>query len=208
MVYIDIHTHKTAKEEATAVYNSAMPHPNDRKISVGIHPWDIDNGWRDKFKTLAAAAQADNVVMIGECGIDKVKTNTPPKVQEEVFIEHIKLSEAVKKPLIIHCVKAFERIIALHKECSPTQAWIIHGFRGKPQLATSLTREGVYLSLGEHFNCESARVIPRNRLFVESDESTKSVEDIYTTIAQERGCSPEELAEQVKENAIHCGIEF
>ena len=208
MAYIDIHTHNTAKKEVTAVYNGTIPLPTDRKISVGLHPWDIDSEWREKFEAIAVAAKAGNVAMIGECGIDYVKAGTPAELQEEIFKEHIKLSESVHKPLIIHCVKAFDRIITLHKEHKPTQAWIIHGFRGKPQLAASLTREGLYLSLGEHFNSESARAIPCNRLFVESDESAKSIEEIYTAIAQERGCTTEELAEQTKENARHCGIEF
>ena len=49
--------------------------------------------------------------------------------------------------------------------------WIIHGFRGKPQLAEALIRQGFYLSLGERYNPMSAAVIPIDRLLAESDGS-------------------------------------
>ena len=114
----------------------------------------------------------------------------------------------MRKPLIIHCVKAFDSIIALHKEYRPQQAWIIHGFRGKPQLAEQLTRAGLSLSLGEHFNEESARIILAEKLFIESDESKVPIEEIYARIAKARGCSVEELVWQISANATHCGISF
>lgn len=191
-----------------AIFNSTAPHHSEGVVSVGLHPWDIGDDWEERIRDVATSAKAGNVVMIGECGIDKINSTAALEIQTAIFIKHIEISEKLKKPLLIHCVKAFDTIIALHRKTRPAQQWIIHGFRGKPQLAASLLKEGLYLSLGEHFNNVTAKTIPADRLFVESDESIKSIEEIYTAIAKARGCTPQELAEQTRENAVRCGIEF
>jgi TatD DNase family protein len=60
--------------------------------------------------------------------------------------------------------------------------WIIHGFRGKPQLARQLINQGFYISLGELFNPQTATIIPTNRLLFETDESTLDIDTIIERI--------------------------
>lgn len=180
---IDIHTHD--KSRINAVIN-IYPHENlieGAFHSVGIHPWqttDIDLSTIEKLNTLASHPQ---VVAIGETGIDTLKGASIDK-QIDIFKLHISLSEQVKKPLIIHCVKAFNEIITIKKQLKPSMPWIIHGFRGKPQLTQQLLNNGFYISLGEHFNSQSATIIPSDRLFFETDESSL---DIYTIIKNIKG---------------------
>ena len=200
MKFIDIHTHNKSEETAYAIFNS-NGEPTTGCASVGIHPWDVDNNWKERFRTIKELAKVPDITAIGECGIDRAHSGAGLELQTEVFRAHITLSEELKKPLIIHCVKAFDNIIALHKECKPQQAWIIHGFRGKPQQAEQLTRAGLYLSLGEHFNAESAKVIPADKLFIESDESSLPINEIYNSVAQARNMSLEELILQIETNA-------
>lgn len=171
-----------------------------RKISLGIHPWHIGSGWKEEFRLLELAASNANVIAIGECGMDRLKSSAGTELQKEVFRAHALLAEKEQKPLIIHCVKAFDDILAMRKEIAPEQAWVIHGFRGKPQLAEQLTKTGIFLSLGEHFNAESARTIPAERLFIESDESTLTIGEIYSRIASARGTGIDELAAQTYSN--------
>ena len=205
MEYPDIHTHRRREGAHPAILNT-QGEPAEGAISIGLHPWDVNNDWKERFTVIEELAKAQNVVAIGECGIDKVRSAAIPEIQEEAFRAHIALSESLQKPLIIHCVKAYDTIIALHKETKPRQAWIIHAFRGKPQQATQLTKAGLYLSLGEHFNEESARSIPADRLFIESDDSETPIENIYSSIASARGCSVEELIHTVHENLARCGF--
>ena len=207
MKYPDIHTHRRRGDAYPTILNT-QEEATDGTISVGIHPWYVDKGWKERFHTIEELAKAPNVVAIGECGIDKVHSAVTPEIQENAFRAHIALSERLQKPLIIHCVKAYETIIALRKEIKPRQTWIIHAFRGKPQQAAQLTKAGLYLSLGEHFNEESARSIPADRLFIESDDSEIPIENIYSAIASARGCSVEELIRTVQENLTQCGFKL
>lgn len=114
---------------------------------------------------------------IGESGLDRLRGASLDR-QEAIFRRQVAISESVGKPMILHVVKAFPEIMRLRRELSPAQPWVIHGFRGKPQLAAELLREGFYISLGERFNRETAEIIPADRLFVETDESRLSVEEI------------------------------
>ena len=200
MFLFDIHTHNIESGSKTAILDSPDYIP-ERIISLGIHPWNIDNGWKKSFHSIEKLATNSNVVAIGECGLDSLRSTATAETQEEVFIAHARLAEEYRKPLIIHCVKAFDRLIALRKSIAPQQPWIIHGFRGKPQLAAQLIKAGFYISLGEHFNRESAKSIPADRLFIESDESRLPIADIYAAVAAARDITTEELARLTETNA-------
>ena len=205
MELTDIHTHNAAPAPHT-IYNSGSIYTPDKNISIGIHPWHINGRWERELAAVAEWAKADNVVAIGECGLDMLKSPASLELQEEVFRAHIRLSEALRKPLIVHCVKAHDRLIALHREAKPSQTWIAHGFRGKPMQAAQLTKAGLYISLGEKFNPDSARTIPADRLFIESDESRCSIEEIYSAVAAAKETAVEELALQTMQNVARCGI--
>ena len=87
---------------------------------------------------------------------------------------HYELSETLRKPLILHIVKSFPEIIALRKQWNPTQPWIIHGFRGKPQLARELLAHGFHLSYGKKYNPVSLAITHASSLLRETDEMPDS----------------------------------
>ena len=143
----------------------------DATYSVGVHPWWTTDKEMDKLlQGLYHWATHPQVTRIGECGLDKLQGASEVE-QERIFALHIALSEQVKKPLTIHCVKAFDRLLALHKQLRPTQRWAIHGFRGKPELAQQLLTAGFDLSFGKHYHLESFKLCPPERRFQETDES-------------------------------------
>ncbi len=204
MRFIDIHTHNEKARAGASILNTP-DYISGRKISIGIHPWEIGCGWQARLQAIEEEATCSNVAAIGECGIDHVRAAASTRLQDEVFRAHAMLAERVQKPLIIHCVKGIDEIIAARKDIAPAQPWIMHGFRGKPQQAMQLARAGMYISLGEHFNASTAKAIPASRLFIESDESAMPIEEIYRRIAQARETSIEELALQIAANAAIFG---
>lgn len=200
MTPIDIHTHN-GTDAAGTIFNSGCNYITGRNISIGIHPWHINDNWKSELASIAEWAKFTNVVAIGECGLDMLKSPADIELQEEIFLTHAQLAEEMQKPLIIHCVKAYDRLMALRKELKPRQAWIIHGFRGKPQLAAQLVNAGFNISLGERFNPDSAKAIPTNKLFIESDESSLPIINIYTAVAKAKEMTTEQLVLLVMANA-------
>ena len=177
-----------------------MINANAAHISVGIHPWSLTlNNVDALLDVLYKTLKDKRVVALGEAGLDKLK-GVGIEAQIAVFRREVTISEELKLPMVIHCVKAFNELIELKKVLRPRQPWIIHGFRGKKNMAVELLRHGFYLSFGSHFQEEAVRVVPFEHLFVETDESQECIEMIYRRIAEVKGISPEELAEVINKN--------
>ncbi len=167
--------------------------------SVGIHPWNASCATATDFREVMAMAASPRVVAIGETGLDTVHQGYEwidlpgggkeivqciPSLerQMEVLDFHIRLSERLRKPLLLHIVKRYPEIIRLRNKLKPSQPWIIHGFRGKPGLAQDLLKFGFMLSYGERFNPLSVAVTPPGRMLVETDESHMPVPVIARAI--------------------------
>ena len=121
------------------------------------------------FEGLQQLLRHPAVVAVGECGIDRLR-GADEAVQEQWFVRQVQLAEAAGLPVTVHCVKAFDVLLRLHKELRPTTRWTIHGFRGKPALAAQLLAAGFDLSFGRYFNAESYEMTPPERRHRESDE--------------------------------------
>ena len=122
------------------------------------------------------------------------------ELQVRILGKQVELSEKYRLPLIIHCVKAMEELLAVKKELRPVQPWIWHGFRGKPQQARQLMENGIYLSFGEHYPEQTVRTMPVDCMFLETDDSPVDIEEVLHRVARTRGTDVEELRQAIREN--------
>ena len=210
MKFIDIHTHtypSNLQEDILSVYNISINNGEIDKYdqnliySVGIHPWFITDkeSSMEHLNQLKEVIQQYQIKMIGEAGLDKI-TSAPLDWQQYLFEQQILLAEETHKPLIIHCVKTSNEVIALHKKYRPSSPWIIHGFRGKGELAKQFIKEGIFLSFGEHFQSSALQAAWPDYLFIETDESKLDIQLIYKNIAKELGVDLEILCKQIEIN--------
>lgn len=186
---LDIHTHHPAPQPNAVVCTTPDNfNPIEGQIySVGIHPWDIQGEISEEtWEKLAEAARHPQVGAIGECGIDLVKGG-PLFKQMQVMRRQIDLSEEIGKPLVIHCVHAHDIVIGLRRDLKPSQDWLIHGFRGKPTIATMYIDAGFRISFGANFNHDSVGKVPNDRIFAETDESATPIEEIITQLSALKG---------------------
>lgn len=172
-----------------------------RYLSAGIHPWYLtEEDMNSQLQWLDKLLETDSrLLALGEAGLDKV-CSTPFALQLKAFQEVINRSERYEQPLFIHCVKASGELIALKKEFHPRQPWIIHGFRGKKELALTYLRCGFYLSFGRYFHPEAVEATPSERLLLETDEASLSVKEVYMQVAEVRKVSLNQLEECIDEN--------
>lgn len=214
---IDIHSHQG--DHAANIkkhFNIIVPQeetedaewPDDLVYSAGVHPWYIaEAAYMDQLTRLRQLAGNDRVKMIGECGIDKLK-GPSLKIQEEVFIRQIRVAEEFRKPVIIHCVKAFNEMMSIKKVVRPKVPMIIHGYRKKPETGLQLIEKGFYVSLGaELLNEEgqSAGLLKQmdlSKLFLETDDSGADIAAIYAKAAEILGMPLPQLEELIYENYL------
>lgn len=186
---LDIHTHHAPPQDEALVCIT----PDNCDIlevqwySVAIHPWLTASPIASaSWESLERLASMPNVKAIGECGIDKLKGG-PLFMQMQAMKRHIELSERLRKPLVIHCVKAHDVIIGMKKDLKPEMPWVVHGFRGKPSVAKMLTDAGIFLSFGPSYNPDSLLAIPDEMILAETDEADTTIGEVIAALSQTKG---------------------
>ena len=169
-------------------------------FSCGVHPWYSENA-EPQLNFLEEIAGDHRIIAIGEAGYDKLR-GPDLSIQRIVFERQIELSEQLGKPLVIHCVKAWGELLESKKKFRPSQPWIIHNYKGRPEFTKELLEHGCMFSIGEKFNENSVKEIPLELLFCETDTSDATIDDIYRGLAESLNMPLEELALQIKKNVM------
>lgn len=153
--------------------------------SIGLHPWHVDANWQEKIEAVRSMAQQQNVWAIGECGLDKVRGGDF-QLQKEAFRAQLEIARKVGKPVIVHCVKAFDELLSMTDKGNKI---VVHGFRGKPQQAKQIMAKGMLLSFGQLYNVETLKFVYATNLpfFLETDDLRLSVHQIYDQVALHLG---------------------
>jgi TatD DNase family protein len=212
--YINIHTHGDSPSAGIFTVENLMAHegvfPSDITgvaWSIGIHPWFLnENNHNLLIKSVREIAGNPLLSAIGEAGFDKIK-GPDMELQIKTFEEQVLIAEEYNKPLIIHCVKAWDELLAAHKKLKPSIPWLIHGFHGKKEVAAQLLSRGMYISVWYSFalipeSAELIRFIPSDRLFLETDGADADIRDIYNKVASDLNMNVEDLKLLILENYI------
>lgn len=111
----------------------------------GLHPWFADKareGWLELLEDFLRRVPS----CVGEIGLDHA-AGAAHAGQEEVFRAQLRLAKKLKRPVSIHCVKAWGRLAVILKEERPP-AFMLHAYGGPPEMVNSLARLGAYFSFG------------------------------------------------------------
>lgn len=193
--YIDMHTHSGKPAAGVFIIDCLMAHeekfPSDVSgvaYTYGIHPWFLTENNHDQLiRSVEKSAGFPNMIAIGEAGFDKLR-GPSPELQRKVFEEQVVIAEDHKKPVIIHCVKAWDGLLAVRKKLKPATPWMIHGFRGNVELANQLLSKGMYLSFWFDFvmrpdSSDLIRSLPVDKIFLETDGADIDIKAIYDKVA-------------------------
>lgn len=102
--------------------------------AIGLHPTELDAGWRDTLAEIMACMPEKGCVAIGEVGIDLYWDKSFRSEQMECFAEQLRIAEEKQLPVIIHCREALDEtldVIKAHKGTLPKL--IFHSFTGSPE---------------------------------------------------------------------------
>ena len=173
--------------------------------AVGWHPEEAAGWTDDSLEQIRALAAQPKVCAIGEIGLDYLRPDR--EAQLRIFEGQLRLAEAAGKPVVLHCVKAFEETMRLLKQFR-LRAVIFHGFIGSPEQAARAVAAGYYLSFGSR-SLRSPRTvralgsIPTQRLFLETDDAPATIESVYATAARLLGMPLDRLKETIYNNYLH-----
>ncbi len=206
--YVDFHTHHgVGSSDTVAIVNvlsgDDVPtsFPENTLFSAGIHPWFVTGKTASMLKSELILTMAHpHVIAIGEAGFDMLR-GPSEEIQTDLFSFQASLAEEMQKPLIIHCVRAWDILMRERKRLTPTVPWIIHGFRGKPLLAASLSDEGFLFSLGRSgVTAEVLKNIDMGRLLLETDDTGEDIAEVYRYFCEVTGMTLEQVTLMIKDN--------
>ena len=213
MQFFNLHTHQFTNQPDVLELVNQYPQEFDAAIpfySIGIHPLFIDeNRLEDDFKVVDQKLALPECVALGECGLDKrsdsYRSETPFDLQQSVFEKQLAMAEKYQKPVVIHCVAAFQELIEIKKRLKISVPMLIHGFSKNEQLAKQLIDAGFYVSFGKNLlrNPELESVfksIPNNRFFLETDTIEEGIQEVYALAAKYKGIELSELQDIVNKN--------
>ncbi|RKR05262.1 TatD DNase family protein [Flavobacterium sp. 90] len=208
MEFFNFHTHQFTNQPNILELVNQYPQEFDATIpfySIGIHPWYIKEDQIDaELKIIEEKLQMKNCLAIGECGVDK-RIEVPLEQQILVFEKQLALAEKYKKPVVIHCVAAFQEVIAIKKKLKISVPMIIHGFSKNSQIAEQLIKAGFYISFGKYLlrNPELKSVflnVTNDRFFLETDTIEEGISQVYDLASEYKNITIKELQEIISSN--------
>lgn len=201
MKFFNLHTHQFTNQADVLELVNQYPQEFDKVIpfySIGIHPLFIDqNRLESDFEIVEQKLVLKECLAIGECGLDK-RSETPFEKQIVIFEQQLLLAEKYQKPVVIHCVAAFQELIAIKKKLQISVPMIVHGFSKNEILAKQLIDHDFYVSFGKYLlrNKELESVfksIPKHRFFLETDTIEEGIEAVYKLAASYKGIELNDL---------------
>jgi len=144
--------------------------------SAGVHPND-STGWNEKAgERIDELLAHDEVVAVGETGLDFYRDYTPHDVQRAAFRDHIQLAKSHGKPLVIHTRDSTTAAIEELESVEPPEKLIFHCWSGNAAELKRALELGAHVSFAGNVSFKSAdnlraaaRLVPVDRLLVETD---------------------------------------
>ena len=205
---------------------------------VGMHPWFVesrngspshpDNADRpavephlrkENIEQLGKLLTENPSVGVGETGLDFQERFTNRAKQEECFAAHLDLARELNRPVAVHCVRAWGRLIEILRE-HPAPRILLHAFSGAAELIPELAELNCWFSFcGSVTNPKAKRVraavaaVPKDRLLIETDSpdfppsgcsppnEPANLVYVALAVAELRGVSGDAIAELSFSNA-------
>ncbi|MBO8093406.1 MAG: TatD family hydrolase [Prosthecochloris sp.] len=199
------------------------------KATVGLHPHEVTSMPENTvFDELQALLQSDNVVGVGEIGLDYHYPDINPQAQQEAFRTMLNMAMDHDLPVVIHSRDAWQDTLdILRQERRPNLRGIMHCFSGNSELATECIRLGLSISIPGTITYKKSqlpdvvRSIDMEHILTETDapylapvpfrgkrNEPAYVRYVTAAIAELRQLPLEETAHIVSRNAIRLFGEF
>jgi TatD DNase family protein len=179
--------------------------------AIGIHPWNAVPPTDELRRELRQLAEREDVVAIGEIGLDYARNPETKEIQKELLRFELSLARETGLPLSMHCRDAHQDMMdILGQEMSPDIKGSVHGFSGDRTVLKDWLDMGFCISIGGKRGApdevsalpEIVTDIPLDRLVTESEGANgpSGVVSVAETLASIRGITVEQIADATTAN--------
>lgn len=199
---------------------------------LGLHPEEVRTDWRRQLNDIHALVQSllpleraggEASLAIGEVGLDFYWSREFEQEQLEAFEEQVRWSVDMRLPLMIHCRKAQNELVAiLKKYADDLPGGVFHCFTGNEQEARQLLEfprfvlgiGGVLTFKKSHLPEVLPACVPLDRIVLETDapymapvpmrgqrNESAFIRYVITRLAEAYAVSEEEVCQQTTSTA-------
>lgn len=150
-------------------------HPGYCFPALGLHPEDVKTDWQEQLAIVENAIRAhhNELVAIGEIGLDYYWDKTFKEEQQEVLRRQLLLARELNLPVILHNREATEDIIRIVREVGGRG--VFHCFNGSRETAQQILDMGFYIGIGGVLTFKNSKLaeklenVPLERILLETD---------------------------------------
>ena len=188
--------------------------------TVGAHPHGAKRVEAATLTAFEEMASGDEVVGVGEIGLDYYRDLSPRDVQRRVFSDQLQLAQRLDLPVVLHNRESTDDMLAILRGHAATHRGVVHSFLGDSSLAEAFLELGLYLGVGGPLTYpkngalrEAVKAAPLDRILLETDcpyltpvpyrgrrNEPAYVRYVAEAIAELKGISAEVVAEQTVQN--------
>lgn len=162
------------KQEITNTLTFIKSHP-EFYAAIGYHPIEFKNVTDDDLRTLYEQLQEDNIVAIGEIGLDYYWYPDNKEEQEVLLRKQLDIAKALNLPIVIHAREALDDTYKVLKDY-PGLTGTIHSFSGNGEEALKFIELGFVVGLTGPITFKNgdnqkdvAKKVPLDKLLIETD---------------------------------------
>lgn len=145
--------------------------------AAGIHPNDAAQAKEEDFPVIEEMVKDKKCLAIGEVGLDFYRDHSSPEIQERILVKFIEMHKRTKKPFVIHCREAYDRLLEVfRRELQPPYDGVMHCFTADAPTARKCVERGFYISFAGPLTYkkndplrEACRECPVDRILIETD---------------------------------------
>ncbi len=192
--------------------------------AVGIQPNYVGEVQAKDWDDVVKLAESSSVVALGETGLDRYWDHAPFTLQQEYFDRHLRLSQQLDLPFIVHMRDCDADVLAMLREArqrGPLRG-VMHSFTGELATMQECLALGLHISFAGMVTYKKsgalrsiAREVPEDRILIETDAPYLSPEPVRNQrpnepalvvhtancLAEVRGIPVERFAELTTDNA-------
>ena len=204
------------------VLNTCKRYPDFCYPMLGLHPEEVRSDWREQLSIIHSQLSISECVAIGEIGLDYYWSREFEQEQLLAFEEQVRWSVELQLPLMIHCRKAQNEMVAiLKKYANELPGGVFHCFTGNEQEARQLLEfDRFVLGIGGVLTFKKSHLpevlpacVPLSRIVLETDapymapvplrgqrNESSYIVHVIQKLAEAYGVSAEEICQQTNEN--------
>ena len=221
---------EAAKNDIHMILNGTDPQSNSEILELSVKYDNVhaalgylysfaDEVTDDDISLLDSQLENDNVVAVGEIGLDYYHTKENMESQKELFEKMLDLAKKHNLPVIVHSRKSMQDTFDILKSHDVTGS--MHCYQGSAEMAREFIKLGFYIGIAgpvTHTNNKKIKkmlkAIDVNRMLVETDSPYLTPEEkrgekntslnlkyIVRKVSEELGMSEDEVIDITTQNA-------